>query len=138
MYKETAAYGSYRLSRVNEEMTKEMANILREVKDPRVSGSFTVITGCEISADFKYAKVYYSFLDKTASPEQTEEKRKEIKKGLISANGFIRRELARRLNLRVTPELTYIADTSAEYGDEINRILRDIKNEHKTNGDADE
>lgn len=130
--------GSYRLSRVNEEMTKEMANILREVKDPRVSGSFTVITGCEISADFKYAKVYYSFLDKTASPEQTEEKRKEIKKGLISANGFIRRELARRLNLRVTPELTYIADTSAEYGDEINRILRDIKNEHKTNGDADE
>lgn len=130
--------GSYRLSRVNEEMTKEMANILREVKDTRVSGSFTVITGCEISADFKYAKVYYSFLDKTASPEQTEEKRKEIKKGLISANGFIRRELARRLNLRVTPELTYIADTSAEYGDEINRILRDIKNEHKTNGDADE
>ena len=121
--------GGYRLDRVNEEMTKEMANILRLIKDPRVSKYITVVTSCEISSDFKYAKVYYSFLDKVSSVEEAEERRKEIKKGLISAHGFIRRELAHRLNLRITPELTFIADTSAEYGSEIDRILAQIARE---------
>ena len=121
--------GKYRLQRINDEITKEMARILRDIKDPRVKGSMTTVTGCDISPDFKYAKIYFSFLDPVKTREEADEKRAEIKKGLISAHGFIRRELAASLNLRVTPELTFIADTSAEYGSTIDRILNEIKTE---------
>ena len=89
----------------------------------------TTVTGCDVSPDLKYAKIYFSFLDPVKTPEEAAEKRAEIKKGLVSAHGFIRRELAASLNLRVTPELTFVADTSAEYGSEINKILNEIKAE---------
>ena len=121
--------GKYRLQRINDEIVKEMVRILRDIKDPRVTGSMTTVTGCDVSPDLKYAKIYFSFLDPVKSPEEAEQRRAEIKKGLVSAHGFIRRELAASLNLRVTPELTFIADTSAEYGSEINRILNEIKTE---------
>lgn len=126
---------NYRLDRVNEEIVREMASILREIKDPRVSGYLTTVSGCEISPDFKYAKMYFSFLDTVSDPQEAEQIRKTIKKGLISAHGFIRRELARRLNLRVTPELTFIADTSAEYGGRINSILSQIKAKEEKESD---
>ena len=118
----------YRLQRINDEITKEMSRILRSVKDPRVTSYMTVVTGCDISSDLKYAKIYYSFLD-TASPEESAEIRKQIKDGLVSAHGFIRRELAASLNLRVTPELTFVADTSAEYGCHVDEVLKQIKAE---------
>ena len=118
----------YRLQRVNDEIVKEMTRILRSVKDPRVASHMTVVTGCDISSDFKYAKIYYSFLD-PADGGTAELIRTEIKKGLISAHGFIRRELAASLNLRVTPELTFIADTSAEYGSHVDEVLKQIKAE---------
>ena len=121
--------GKYRLQRINDEIVKEMARILRNIKDPRVTGSMTTVTGCDVSPDLKYAKIYFSFLDPVKTPEEAAEKRAEIKKGLVSAHGFIRRELAASLNLRVTPELTFVADTSAEYGSEINKILNEIKAE---------
>ncbi|MBQ1847719.1 MAG: 30S ribosome-binding factor RbfA [Clostridia bacterium] len=121
--------GKYRLQRINDEIVKEMARILRDIKDPRVTGSMTTVTGCDVSPDLKYAKIYFSFLDPVKTPEEAAEKRAEIKKGLVSAHGFIRRELAASLNLRVTPELTFVADTSAEYGSEINKILNEIKAE---------
>jgi ribosome-binding factor A len=121
--------GKYRIQRINDEIVKEMVRILRDIKDPRVTGSMTTVTGCDVSPDLKYAKIYFSFLDPVKSPEEAEQRRAEIKKGLVSAHGFIRRELAASLNLRVTPELTFIADTSAEYGSEINRILNEIKTE---------
>lgn len=116
----------YRLQRINDEIVREMTRILRHVKDPRVTSYLTVVTGCDISPDLKYAKIYYSFLD-TVPPEETPLVRAEIKKGLISAHGFIRRELAAGLNLRVTPELTFIADTSAEYGSHVDEVLKQIK-----------
>ena len=121
--------GKYRLQRINDEIVKEMARILRNIKDPRVTGSMTTVTGCDVSPDLKYAKIYFSFLDPVKTPEEAAEKRAEIKKGLVSAHGFIRRELAASLNLRVTPELTFVADTSGEYGSEINKILNEIKAE---------
>ncbi|MBO4423633.1 MAG: 30S ribosome-binding factor RbfA [Clostridia bacterium] len=93
----------------------------------------TVVNGCDISPDLKYAKIYFSFLD-PATPEEAEEIRKDIKAGLISAHGFIRRELAASLNLRVTPELTFIADTSAEYGCHVDEVLRQIKKEDEARG----
>ncbi|MBR6644263.1 MAG: 30S ribosome-binding factor RbfA [Clostridia bacterium] len=121
---------NYRIRRINDEMTRELCRIIRNVKDPRVSGSLTTVTGCDVSPDLKYAKVFYSFLDDVEG-EEAEMKRKEIKKGLESAKGFIRRELAMTLNLRITPELTFVPDTSVEYGAKISKILKTINEEEK-------
>lgn len=107
----------YRQGRINDEIQKEMTSILRKVKDPRVSDAFISITAVDCTADLKYAKIYYSALRGDA---------KEIAKGLKTAAGFIRRELARSLNLRMTPELTFIADTSIAYGAHISSILNGL------------
>ena len=107
----------YRQGRINDEIQKEMTSILRKVKDPRVSDAFISITSVDCTADLKYAKIYYSALNGDA---------KEIAKGLKTAAGFIRRELARSLNLRMTPELTFIADTSIAYGAHISSILNGL------------
>ena len=107
----------YRRGRINEEMQKEMTSILRKVKDPRISDAFISITAADCTADLKYAKIYYSALRGDA---------KEIAKGLKAANGFIRRELARSLNLRITPELNFIKDGSIEHGARIARLLEEI------------
>ena len=125
--------GKYRLQRINDEITKEMTRILRGVKDPRVTSYMTVVTGCDVSPDLKYAKIYFSFLD-PSKPEEAKEIREQIKDGLVSAKGYIRRELAASLNLRITPELTFIADTSAEYGSYVDEVLRQIKAEDEARG----
>ena len=91
----------YRRGRINEEMMKETAMILREVKDPRVSGAFISVTGAEVTADLKYAKIWYSAMQGD---------KKEVAQGLKAATGFIRRQLAERMNLRITPELTDLPD----------------------------
>ena len=108
----------YRQGRINEEMQKELMSILRRVKDPRISDAFISITAADCTADLKYAKIYYSALRGDA---------KEIAKGLKAASGFIRRELARSLNLRMTPELTFIADSSIAYGAHISSILNTLE-----------
>ena len=107
----------YRQGRINDEFQKEIAMILRDVKDPRVSGAFISVTGAEVTPDLKYAKVYYSALmvDK-----------KEVKRGLASSAGFIRGQIAKRMNLRITPEITFIEDGSIEYGARISKILEGI------------
>ena len=107
----------YRQGRINDEFQKEVAMILRDVKDPRVSGAFISVTAAEVTPDLKYAKVYYSSLmgDK-----------KEVKLGLRAAAGFIRGQIARRMNLRITPEITFIEDGSIEYGAKISKILEGI------------
>lgn len=110
--------GRYRRDRINEEMRKEMMNILRGVKDPRVQDAFLSMTAVEVTPDLKYAKIYYSFL-------QGDEK--ELAKGLKAASGYIRRELARTLNLRITPELTFLRDTSITYGAHIASILNNLE-----------
>lgn len=117
---------NYRQRRINDEMTRELCRIIRNVKDPRVSSYLTTVTGCEVTADLKYAKVYYSFLD-DVSEDEAVLVRKDIKRGLESAKGFIRHELAVSLNLRITPDLTFIPDTSVEYGAKISGILRSIE-----------
>ena len=121
---------NYRRRRINDEMTRELCRIIRNVKDPRVSGSLTTVTGCDVTPDLKYAKVFFSFLD-DANEEESEMKRKEIKKGLESAKGFIRRELAQTLNLRITPDLVFIPDTSVEYGAKISKILKEINDDEQ-------
>jgi ribosome-binding factor A len=107
----------YRQGRINDEFQKEIAMILRDVKDPRVSGAFISVTGATVTPDLRNAKVYYSSL--------TGDK-KEIKKGLQAANGFIRSQIARRMNLRITPEIAFVEDGSIEYGAKISKILEGI------------
>ncbi len=107
----------YRRGRINDEIQKEMTVILRKVKDPRISDAFLSVTAADCTADLKYAKIYYSAL--RGDP-------KEISKGLKAATGFIRRELARSLNLRITPELTFLPDTSIAYGAHIATILNGL------------
>lgn len=109
---------NYRRGRINDEMRKELAMILREVKDPRVKDAFISITAVEATGDLKFAKVYYSVM--------TGDK-KEIANGLKSSAGYMRRELARRLNLRMTPELNFYEDHSIEHGAYISKILNGIE-----------
>ncbi len=118
----------YRRGRINEEMQKELTQILRRVKDPRVCDAFISITAADCTADLKYAKIYYSAMGGDE---------KEIAKGLKAAAGFIRRELAGSLNLRMTPELTFIPDSSVAYGAHIASILNklDIQPEEEADGE---
>lgn len=107
----------YRTGRINDEMQKVLAESLREVKDPRVRDSFISITGVNVTADLKYAKVYYSAM---------RGEKKEVAKGLASSAGFIRRQVAEKMNLRQTPELTFVEDTSIAYGAHISELLHKI------------
>ena len=112
----------YRQGRINGEITREMTSIVRDVKDPRVSDALICITGADCSADLKFCKIYYSTL-------LTGDDAKEVARGLRSASGFIRGQLAKRLNMRNTPELTFILDTSVEQGAHIAGILNKISEE---------
>ncbi|MBQ8818476.1 MAG: 30S ribosome-binding factor RbfA [Clostridia bacterium] len=119
---------NYRRGRINDEMQKELSYILREVKDPRVKDAFISITAVEATGDLKYAKVYYSAMmgDK-----------KEVAKGLKSSAGYIRRELAQRLNLRMTPELSFYEDHSIAHGAHISKLLSGIEIS-EDDGDTDD
>ena len=108
----------YRLGRINDEMQKELSVVLREVKDPRVSSAFISITAVETTPDLKFAKVFYSALNGD---------KKEIAKGLKSSAGYIRRQLAQNMNLRMTPELTFVEDHSIAHGAHISKLLEGIE-----------
>ena len=114
---------NYRIRRINDEMTRELCRIIRNVKDPRVSGSLTTVTGCDVSPDLKNAKVYFSVMG--------ERRKGDALKGLENATGYIRTQIAKMLNLRITPELTFVPDTSVEYGAKISKILKTINEEEK-------
>lgn len=109
---------NYRRGRINDEMLKEIAVILRSVKDPRVEKAFVSVTAAEVTPDLKYAKIYYSFL-RDSDP-------KEVAKGLKTASGFIRGQIARRMNLRITPEITFVHDNSIKHGAHIATLLEGI------------
>ena len=119
---------SYRRGRINDEMKKELAVILRDIKDPRVADNFVSVTSVDVTPDLKFAKVYFSAI--------TGDK-KEIKKGLVSASGFIRKRIADTLNLRITPELVFEPDDSIEYGSHINSLLKQIERDAPQREDAD-
>jgi len=111
--------GKYRRDRINEEMAHEIGLIVRDVKDPRVSGYMISVLRAEVTADLKYAKVYYSVL----GGNMEEADKKELRQGLKSAAPFIRGQIAQRMNLRITPELSFAYDESIAYGAKINEIL---------------
>ena len=121
---------SNRIGRINEEIQKELASLLRNVKDPRVQDTMISITHVETTPDLRYAKVYVSFLQ--------EEKAKDALKGLKSAGGYLRRELGRSLNLRYTPELVWALDDSITYGAKMLALINslEVKNDD-TDQEAD-
>lgn len=110
----------FRKERIDEEVSRAITEIVRNVKDPRVSSNFITITSCDVTRDLKYAKIYYSLID--SSPENI----KSTNQGLVSATGYIRMQLAQMLNLRQTPILTFIYDDSMIRGSKINEILKEI------------
>ena len=106
---------SNRMGRINEEIQRELSSLIRTVKDPRVTGMISV-TAVETTPDLKFAKIYISVLDKSDCAQ--------VLKGLKSAGGYLRRELGRSLNLRNTPELTFVQDDSIDKGAHILDMLR--------------
>ena len=107
---------SNRIGRINEEIQRELSSLIPKVKDPRVSGMIS-ITAVNTTPDLKYAKIYISVLDKQDCTQ--------VLKGLKSASGYLRRELGHALQLRYTPELTFIRDDSIDKGAHILAMLRD-------------
>ena len=107
----------YRQDRINDSVAKEVSQIVREVKDPRVAAAFITVTGADVSQDLKYAKIYYSGI--TGKDPETD-------RGLASAAGFVRSQLAKRLNMRITPEITFVYDSSLEHGMKIAKILNQL------------
>lgn len=106
-----------RMGRINEEIQRALSDLIRTVKDPRVRGLIS-ITAVDTTADLKYAKVYVSVLDQSDVDQ--------VVKGLRSAAGYLRRELGRALDLRNTPELTFLRDDSMVKGAHILKIIEEL------------
>ena len=113
---------SNRIGRINEEIQKELASSIRNLKDPRVQGTMISITRVETTPDLRYAKIYASFLQ--------EEKAADALKGLKSASGYLRRELGSALNLRYTPELVWELDDSITYGARMLGLINSLGVKH--------
>lgn len=114
----------YRIDRVSEDIKREIIAIVRELKDPRVLDKMLTVVRVEVSSDASYAKVYISALEGL-------ETAKEAVKGLKSATGYVRREVGKRLHLRKTPELVFIADDSIEHGMNIVKIMDGLRTEEE-------
>ena len=110
---------SNRLNRIDEEMKKEISHIITyDLKDPNITGLISV-TKVKVSGDLKYAKVYVSILNSKSIGKTME--------GLKESSGFIRSQVAKNINLRITPELIFELDDSLEYGAKIDSILNELK-----------
>lgn len=118
---------SNRINRINEQIQRELSELLRRVKDPRVQGTMISITRVETTPDLRYAKVYVSFLQ--------EEKAADAMKGLRSAGGFLRRELGGALGLRYSPELQWTLDDSIAYGAHILELIHSLGVTHSDETD---
>ena len=119
---------SNRIGRINEEIQKELASLIRNLKDPRVQDTMISITRVEATPDLRYAKVYASFLQ--------EDRAADALKGLKSASGYLRRELGHALQLRYTPELVWELDDSITYGAKMLKLINSL--EVNKDGDSDD
>ncbi|MEW6164570.1 MAG: 30S ribosome-binding factor RbfA [Pseudomonadota bacterium] len=112
------ASGFSRGERVAEQIRRDLAELLRQVKDPRVVHllPLVTITDIEVSTDYTHAKVFYTSLAAT-------ERGQEIARGLAHAAGFLRRELGRRLHIHHIPELHFVFDASVERGSRLSQLI---------------
>ncbi len=112
--------GAYnRIDRISEEVKKELSYVIRDLKDPRLKTNMVSVVNVIVTKDLRFAKAYISVLgDDTA------------KKGAIDAlkgaAGFIRKEIGHRIDLRYTPEFSFVSDDSIEYGSHINEVLKNL------------
>ena len=106
------------IGRTNDDIQRVLSALLRDIKDPRVRQGMISVTAVDTTIDLRQAKVYLSAFDL--------QNEKEFRKGLKSASGYLRSELARSLGLRYTPELIFELDKSIEHGSRINTILNNL------------
>lgn len=126
---------SNRIDRISEEVMRALAELLPTVKDPRLGGGLLSVLRCEVTNDLRWCKVYLSAMG--------DYDQKELKKGLKSCSGYLRRQLAHSLSLRYTPELVFVLDDSIQTGAHINRLLSQLpelsqeeQNDDDENNDA--
>lgn len=116
--------------RVNSEVQREMSQIIREdLKDPRIH-PMTSVMSVEVTPDLKYAKIFVSVLGDEEEKEKTME-------GLRKSASYARHQLARRINLRNTPELTFVLDTSIEYGVRMSKRIQELNHGRQDGGDGE-
>lgn len=118
----------YRIVRINDDIKRELSELIPNLKDPRVRGLIS-ITRVDTTADLRYCKVYVSAFDKSDV--------RDVIRGLKSAAGFLRRELAKRMTLRYTPELIFAADDSIDRGNRIIGMLEQIQDEKPVGPSSD-
>lgn len=121
---------NHHIDRINDDIRRVLAEKLREVKDPRVQqGSMITVTHTDTTNDLRYCKVFVSVLG--------EYDEKELRRGLKSVSGWLRRELGNSLDLRYTPELTFELDDSIAHGAYINKLIHDLDIKHHDNDDVE-
>lgn len=121
---------SIKNTRINTEVQRELSNILRGgIKDPRVA-PWTSVVAVEVAPDLKTSKAYISVLG-------DEKAQTDTIAGLQSAEGYIRRELARTLNMRNTPEIRFVLDQSIEYGVNMSKKIDEVTKDMRTEGEED-
>ncbi|HIT85587.1 MAG TPA: 30S ribosome-binding factor RbfA [Candidatus Ornithomonoglobus intestinigallinarum] len=108
-----------RIDKINEEVRRELASVIRDLKDSRIP-MMTSVVSVSVTSDLRYAKAYISVM----GDEQTQKKALE---GLKSAAGFVRREMGKRVDLRYTPEFVFVLDHSIEHGARIDELLKKSK-----------
>ena len=109
---------NFKLARMNEDVKRELADIFKDLKDPRISGFITIVK-VDLSADLSYCKVYVSSIDGIESS-------KNAVKGLTAASGYIKRHLGPKLGFRKMPDFKFIPDDSAAVSADIFQKLKDI------------
>ncbi len=113
-----------RIQRVSGLIKKEVSELIRELKDPRISPAITSITDVQVSRDLSHAWVYVSIL-------KDEQEKEEIVSVLDKARGFVRTELGKRIRLRHIPEIHFISDDSIAHGARIDEVLKSLKQEEE-------
>ena len=116
----------YRQGTLGEEIRKIVSELLlREIKDPRLSG-FVTVSAVEVTEDGSYATIYITAIGSSASEETSGEEKNEILAAFKSAKGLIRREIGHQIKLRHVPDLIFKMDTSLEYGRHISKIINEL------------
>ncbi len=113
-----------RIDKINEEVRRELADIIRSLKDTRIP-MMTSVVAVRVTNDLRYAKAYISVM----GDEQTQKRALE---GLKSAAGYVRREIGKRIDLRCTPEFIFELDRSIEHGAHIEALLKSVRNDEET------
>ncbi|MHC1750526.1 MAG: 30S ribosome-binding factor RbfA [Cellulosilyticaceae bacterium] len=117
-----------RIIRINEAIRKELSDLIRfEIKDPRVNNTMVSVLDVETTTDLKHCKVFISVLD--------DSKKEDVLNGLVAAGGFLRKEVARRVNLRNTPQFTFKLDESIQYGMHMSKMISDVMKDTESKED---